>query len=123
LGIYLEILNKDLKNFKDEAEKLDCNFKFKPLCKKGTPYFPIIAKSLEKEEEKVFIQNDGVTVVDFWAQWCGPCVQGMNHNLEMIEKNFEKWNGKVKFFTLTICDQEDKINTTEFIEKKKWNRF
>ena len=52
------------------------------------------------------INNEGVTVVDFFADWCGPC-RKMGPILEEVETEL---NAKVKF---------TKINTDNNIETAK----
>ena len=43
-----------------------------------------------------------MTVVDFWAPWCGPC-QMMDPILEQLEVEFE---GKVNFVKLNVDDHQ-----------------
>ncbi len=52
------------------------------------------------------VNNDGVTVVDFFANWCGPC-RKLGPILEEVERDLET---KVKF---------TKIDTDENIEAAK----
>ena len=47
---------------------------------------------------------EGVTVVDFWAPWCGPCrMQG-----PVIDALSEKYEGQVEFFKMNV-DEEQKV--------------
>jgi thioredoxin 1 len=49
---------------------------------------------------KEVLEKDGVSVVDFWAPWCGPCLQ-MAPGLEA----FAQANaGKVRVFKLDVDD-------------------
>ncbi|MBN2289216.1 MAG: thioredoxin [Candidatus Glassbacteria bacterium] len=48
-------------------------------------------------EEKV-LKEDSIAVVDFWAEWCGPCIQ-----MAPILESFAEANiGKVKVFKLDV---------------------
>lgn len=52
------------------------------------------------------VNNDGITVVDFFANWCGPC-RKLGPILEEVERDLET---KVKF---TKIDTDENIETAK----------
>ena len=61
--------------------------------------------NVEKSFKNEVIENKGITVVDFWAPWCGPC--------KMFGPIFEETQDKhkdIKFCKLNIDEDFDNIS-------------
>ena len=56
----------------------------------------------QQEFDEIVIENEGVTLVDFWAKWCGPCKM-LAPVLELVEKDLEQ----VKFVKVDVDENED----------------
>lgn len=71
----------------------------------GKP-FPEVRVEAEKEEQFILNNLAGtITVVDFWASWCGPCRQEMQY----LKKLHEELEGKgVTFVSISMDNQPDK---------------
>lgn len=62
----------------------------------------------DKNFDKEVLQNSGVTVVDFWAPWCGPCKVVE----PVIDEIAEEHADKIKVGKLNVDDNP--ITTAKF---------
>ena len=47
--------------------------------------------------------SSGVTIIDFWAEWCGPCKM----MAPVFQKVAEEYAGKVKFAKMDVDQNQD----------------
>jgi len=71
-----------------------------------------MVKIIESEEEyKTITQSGGLVVVDFFAEWCGPC-KAMAPVLDIMSQQME---GRVTFVKVDV-DELEEIAMTEGVQ-------
>jgi thioredoxin 1 len=60
---------------------------------------PVDDDSFETE----IVENDGLSMVDFWAEWCGPC-----RIVEpVVEELAEEYSGRVKVAKVNVDESQE----------------
>ncbi len=63
----------------------------------------MIISSNDSNFENDVLKSDLPVVIDFWAEWCGPC----KLLLPIFEELSEKFKGKIKFVKFNIDDSPE----------------
>lgn len=63
--------------------------------------------------------TDQLIAVNFWATWCGPCVEEMPHFVEVSEQYKENPNFKILFVSMDRVKQLEKVK--QFMNDYKIN--
>lgn len=70
--------------------------------------------TLGKKEIRLADLKGKVVVLNFWATWCGPCVEEMPH----FEKAVDKYKGIADVVFLAVSTDENRAVVRPFIQKK-----
>lgn len=84
------------------------------------PTVAAAAVNLQVVDEKGFAavvakHKGKVVLVDFWATWCGPCVEGFPHTVEMHKKHQDRGLAAI---SLSFDDPDDQPKVRAFLESQ-----
>lgn len=75
-----------------------------------------VAKWVKGTPVKAF-EPGKVYVVEFWATWCGPCIQAMPHLTELAKK----YKGQATFVGVNVWDKDEDKTSLAYIDRiEKW---
>jgi thiol-disulfide isomerase/thioredoxin len=70
-------------------------------------------------QQKLAGYKGQIVVVDFWATWCGPCVERFPHMVQLYQRYGR--DGKVRFVSMSLDDPGDRLalqRAQEFLVKQ-----
>ena len=64
------------------------------------------------------LNNDGLTIIDFWATWCKPCIL----ELDNISDQYPRWQKEtgVKIIAISIDDARNAAKVAPFVKGRDW---
>jgi thiol-disulfide isomerase/thioredoxin len=81
------------------------------LLKAGTPAPDFASNDLAGKAVRLADSKDKVVVLDFWATWCGPCMQSLPHTQEVARQY--KDQGVV---VLAVCTSDTRAKYEEWVK-------
>lgn len=79
----------------------------------------ILTPSGEKKPLSSQLNQQGYTLIDFWASWCGPCRRSFPHLREM----YKQYGDRITFISISIDKQEPEWKEAMNEEKLPWLQF
>ena len=70
--------------------------------------------TLPQLQEKILNAEEPLTIFNFWATWCGPCVKEMPYFQEIDESN-----SGVKVYFVSVDFKQDLEKVKKFIDKRE----
>ena len=80
----------------------------------GTKAPDFTSRDLAGRDVRLSDFKDKVVVLDFWATWCGPCVQSMPHVQELVKAHRE-------VVVLAVCTSDTRSKFTDWMAKNQAN--
>ena len=72
--------------------------------KAGDAAKPLNGMNLGTDSEEEIRFPDQVTVVEFWATWCGPCQPAMQKLNDIAKRRKDAWSGRVRLISFSVDD-------------------
>lgn len=79
--------------------------------------YDILTNHGDNRDEKYFNRTGRITLIDFWASWCGPCRKEIPH----VKKYYEEYKNKgVQFISVSIDAKKDAWTKALKEEQMPW---
>lgn len=86
----------------------------------GVAYTPDYSLTAQQFENQVLQPKSEIWVLDFWASWCGPCIEAVPH-VKSVQQRFA--NKGVRFISLSWDDSDERWKTALARLRMPWQHI
>ena len=91
----------------------------KMFTEKTLPNVEVVHLNGDKVNIKEFGDNGKITIINFWATWCGPCKLELNNIADIYEEWQEDYN--VELVAVSIDDSRNAAKVRSYINGQGWD--
>src|SRR5579875_529847 len=84
-----------------------------PACAAGKPVPDLKFQDLDGHAEKLSSLRGSITVVNFWATWCGPCKEELPRLAALKERYASKG---VRFVAISVDEAKDRAKIAPYLQ-------
>lgn len=82
----------------------------------GKPAQSFVLKGLDGRDYSVGGKRDKPLLLNFWASWCGPCME----EAPDLQEVYSRFSGQIDFYAVNLTHTDSLDSVKQFVKHYKW---
>jgi len=104
----------------ENIQKKEASAKIQRTLLEGAKFPDFNEKDLAGKPLSIANYKGKIVMIDFWATWCGPCVQELPNVIKVYQKNHDKG---LEIIGVSLDDNEQKLKTFLTQKNMTWQQY